>query len=292
MTPMTDPKPTVAVLTAHPLWYAAVRKRLADVRRREHPSGTRFDTGALPETPWEVAVADMGVGNDQAGEIVGQAVAWLRPHALLFVGSAGAGTYSVRLGDVVLATRVYTHDPQGSTTPRHHPASHRMEQAARMALREGTDWGRAGASVHFGPVVAVPDAAVHEARRAGDRGAAQDAALRRCPDAIAVELRSTGVACASSHTGSFGRMPEVLTVRGLTFSAVADKYADVLIDPIVETTVEAAVAVLAELVPWSAEAASADGAPRVQYRDHIDYRYSTFEGPSVGKQVNGDDSRL
>ncbi|WP_345017515.1 hypothetical protein [Streptomyces shaanxiensis] len=291
---MADPKPTVAVLTAHPRWYAAVRKRLTDVRRREHPSGTRFDTGALPETPWEVAVADMGTGNDKAGEIVGQAAAWLRPQVLMFLGSAGAGRFYVQVGDVVLATKVYLYDPQASAAPRPYPASHRLEQAARMALREGSGWCETEAAVHFGPLVALPDDAVDEARRTDDRQAVEHGALRKCPDAVAVELRSMGIACDPRLTGSFGHQPEVLTVRGITFCALDRKSPDLIFEQVIETTVAAAVAVLAELVPWSAEAASAgsaDAVPPVQYRDHIDYRYSTFEGSNVGKQVNGEDSR-
>ena len=287
---MPAPKPTAAVLTAHPRWYAAVRERLTDVRRREHPSGTRFDTGALPGTPWEVAVADMGVGNHAAGMIVEQAGVWLRPQVLLFLGSAGTSKGYVNEGDVVVATRVYTHDPQGPAAPKHQPASHRLEQAARVALRRGSGWCGTEATVHFRPVVAVPD----EAR--DEDFSAEEHALAARRGAAAVELMSTGLACAPHLTGPFGSMPETLTIRGVTYVVGRKISAEpsVLYDEVVDTTVTAAVALLTELTPWTVSAAppieATGAAPSAYYGgDHIDYRHSTIKGLSTGKSVQGED---
>ncbi|WP_254646695.1 hypothetical protein [Streptomyces sp. GbtcB6] len=288
------PYPTVAVLTSHPRWYASVRKRLADVRRREHPSGTRFDTGFLAGTRWEVAVADMGTGNDAATEIIRQAATWLHPQVLLFLGPAG-GKEFIRLGDVVVATKVYRYDRHTTAASLPQPASHRLEQAARMALREGSHWCESETGVHFRPIVAVPDERATEARRSGDCLAAEQDALETYQDAVAVELRSTGVACAPPLVGPFGNAPEILTIRGITFTVPPNKQ-DVSgpYEEVVETTTSAALAVLAELVPWSsvamASADTADGSPVIRYRDHIDFRNSVFKAPTTGKYVRGEDS--
>lgn len=57
---MPEFQPTVAVLTALPLEYTAVQAHLTDIRKREHPRGTRTAIGQLPGTPWAVALVEMG----------------------------------------------------------------------------------------------------------------------------------------------------------------------------------------------------------------------------------------
>ena len=66
---MPDTPPTVAVLTAQPLEYTAVRACLTDIEKRVHPTGTRAETGQLPGTSWRVALLEMGEGTRGAAAL-------------------------------------------------------------------------------------------------------------------------------------------------------------------------------------------------------------------------------
>src|SRR5262249_48808446 len=98
---------TVVVFTALELEYQAVRGYLAEPGLRPHPAGTLFEVGALPGTPWQVALSIVGEGNQAAAVLAERAIAMFQPAMLLFVGVAGALLSDIELGDVVVATRVY-----------------------------------------------------------------------------------------------------------------------------------------------------------------------------------------
>lgn len=237
--------PTAVILTAVALEYEAVRSLLTDMRRREHPSGTRFDTGVLPGSSWEIAVAEMGERNAAAGLIVEQAIAWLHPRALFFVGFAGGLRTGVNVGDVVVATRLYglqsdtRSQSRSLVEPDGFPATHRLEQAARAALRSGWNSVRGDAVVHFGPVAAVR----------GTHHTDAEQALSSHPDALAVELSSTGLSCCHHLVGSCAR----LTIRGITDTEVHRQVKSVDHDTrpaAAANAASAAAAVLTELSPW------------------------------------------
>jgi nucleoside phosphorylase len=144
--------PTAVILTALSVEYDAARAHLTDTETLVHASGTRVERGRLPGTPWCVALAEIGEGTLTAATLTERVNSWLAPQALFFVGVAGGLKDDINIGDVVVATKVYgihggKQTPEGFLVrPEAWHASHRLEQAARHALR-GTEY-----RAHFKPI--------------------------------------------------------------------------------------------------------------------------------------------
>ncbi|MEU9784630.1 hypothetical protein AB0H92_27290 [Streptomyces phaeochromogenes] len=162
-------------------------------------------------------------------------------------------------------------------------ASHRLEQAAREALR-----GRA----HFKPI-AVGDVVLAD-------GTSELAARIHTGynDAVAIEMEGSGVAHAVHLAGEAG----ALIIRGISDKADADKSrADAGGSQPREAAnaAAAAVAVLRELAPRPGPPRESGSDPREgpsrgpsyggdrpSYGgDHLDFRGSTFNGPFTAKSV-------
>ncbi|MFF3712480.1 5'-methylthioadenosine/S-adenosylhomocysteine nucleosidase [Streptomyces phaeochromogenes] len=285
---MPETQRTVAVLTALPLEHEAVLAHLTDVGKLTHPRyGTRARRGRLPGSPWQVALVDMGEGTLAAAALTERVLSWLEPEAVLFVGVAGGLKDDIEIGDVVVATKVYAihggkQTPDGFLgRPEAWHASHRLEQAAREALR-----GRA----HFKPV-AVGDVVLAD-------GASELATRIRTSynDAVAMEMEGSGVAHAAHLAGEAG----ALIIRGISDKADADKSradAGGSQPRAAANAAAAAVAVLRELAPrqrppQEADEADLDSAPPESPvrgpshgGDHLDFRGSTFNGPFTAKSV-------
>ncbi|MFF0203338.1 HEAT repeat domain-containing protein [Streptomyces sp. NPDC005017] len=203
--------PIAVILTALPVEYEAVRAHLTDLESLVHPSGTRAERGRLAGTSWYVALAEIGRGTLAAAALTERFHDWLRPRALLFVGVAGGLKKDIKVGDVVVATKVYgihggKQTPEGFLVrPETWRTSHRLEQAARHALR-----GRA----HFEPV-AVGDVVLADAASAIARHLHE-----HYNDAVAIEMEATGVAQAAQLT----RDLEALVIRGISDKADAHKH--------------------------------------------------------------------
>lgn len=218
--------PTVVILTAIDLEYEAVRKHLRDVHTRTHPAGTIFEVGNVAGVVGRVALAVMGEGNTGAAAIAERSIAPFQPRLLLFVGIAGALKDDIRLGDVVVPTRVYGYhggreDSLGfRARPRSYEAPHALLQRAQFVNRRG-DWARKpagsdpldGPRCHFKPIAAgevVLDSRWSPlAKRLNDH----------YDDAVAVEMESAGVAIA----GHLNQSLPVLIVRGISDHADGSK---------------------------------------------------------------------
>ncbi|MFD9964571.1 hypothetical protein [Amycolatopsis sp. NPDC058986] len=210
----------IVILTALEIEHAAVRAHLTGVERHRHRAGTLFDVGTLAARPGRrVALAATGMGNITAAALTERAIAEFAPSMLMFVGVAGGLRDWLRLGDVVVATRVYgyhggrSEDAEFLARPRAWETSHRAEQTARWLARS-SGWYRPMPSadpsavpvVHFEPVAAgdvvlnsrVSDLA-HQLRRTYN-------------DAVAIEMESAGFAVAG-HLND--RVPSI-TVRGIS----------------------------------------------------------------------------
>jgi adenosylhomocysteine nucleosidase len=97
------------VLTALGLEYEAVREFLDGVRPVPPLSGTQYETGSVTgeEWSWQVTIARIGEGSANTALHCERVIRAFQPHVVLFVGVAGSlRSGSVRLGDVVVATRV------------------------------------------------------------------------------------------------------------------------------------------------------------------------------------------
>jgi nucleoside phosphorylase len=152
----------------------------------------------------------MGEGTLTAATLTERVLSWLEPEAVLFVGVAGGLKDDIEIGDVVVATKVYAihggkQTPDGFLDrPEAWRASHRLEQAAKEALR-----GRA----HFKPI-AVGDVVLTDA------DSDLTAHIKRTyNDAVAIEMESSGVAHAVHLAGDAG----ALIIRGISDKANADK---------------------------------------------------------------------
>jgi len=162
-----DDKVTLVVLTAIDVEYLAVRERLSQVRRHNHPAGTVFETGLLPGGAGRIALTVTGVGNAGAAILAERAIAMFEPAAVLFIGVAGGLDADLELGDLVVATKVYAvhggreeHDGF-HPRPRSWDASHHLEQIARHVARAGwwktllaTEPGSEAPRVVFRPIAA------------------------------------------------------------------------------------------------------------------------------------------
>src|SRR5258708_12339256 len=99
--------PHAVILTALPVEYEAVRAHLKDTREKVH-EGTIYELGQFQsgDQSWEVAIAEIGMGNAGAASAAERAVACFKPQLVLFVGAAG-GLKAVQLGDVVAPKQAY-----------------------------------------------------------------------------------------------------------------------------------------------------------------------------------------
>ncbi len=284
----------MVVLTALSLEYTAVRGHLAEVRKREHPRGTRAAVGVLAGTPWSVALVQMGEGNLTAAALTERVMTWLEPEAVFFVGVAGALKSDIALGDVVVATKVYAvhggkdTDEGFLVRPEAWRASHRLRAAAQDALRDDP-------RVHLKPIAAG------DVVLAASSSALAEHLRKYYDDAAAIEMEGAGVVSAVDLAGG-----DALVIRGISDRADGDKSrvdGEGWQPRAAAGAASALVAVLRELRPFGGRSSAAgpagtddseEGHRRgsVHGGDHFDFRNSTFNGPFVGKRVErGDGER-
>ncbi|MBT2418575.1 substrate-binding domain-containing protein [Streptomyces sp. ISL-22] len=204
---MTDTSPTVVILTALRVEYEAVRKLIVNGREVHHDDGTLFFHGHLKNTRWQVALARTGEGNDSAAAVAMQGHQLFRPKAQLFVGIAGSLKDDIRLGDVVVASKVYAiHGARANGTsfqarPTSYLPAYRLLQAALSAEYEL----RRKQRVHTKPI-AAGDVLLDS----------RDSALRdwikqHYNDAAAIEMEGAGAAQAGHVAGL-----DTLIIRGIS----------------------------------------------------------------------------
>lgn len=215
----------VVILTALDLEYAAVRDQLTDLRVRRHPAGTRFEVGRIGQSDCRVALGLVGKGNHPAAVLAERAMAEFSPAAVLFVGVAGGLWPNIRLGDVVVASKIYAYhggtseDDGLKARPKAWEIPHEADQIAHhvdrsVAWRRGLPVG-AAPKVHFGPIAAgevVQDSGFSEQARW---------IRQHYNDAVAIEMEAAGVAQA----GHLNRALPVVVVRGISDHADGSKAA-------------------------------------------------------------------
>ncbi|MGW6449774.1 5'-methylthioadenosine/S-adenosylhomocysteine nucleosidase family protein [Lentzea sp. NPDC055074] len=213
----------IVVLTALDLEYDAVRAHLSDLKPHLTPAGTLFEVGAVTgNRSCEVAIGLVGKGNNSAATLTERAIVEFGPAAVFFVGIAGALRDWLRIGDVVVATKVYgyhggrVNDAGFNARPKAWEAPHHIEQLARHTRRKGDWWPSENGErpeVHFEPVAAGE---VVLDKRDSDLGEMLRAHFN---DAVAIEMESAGVAGA----GHLNNATPTFTVRGISDAANGDK---------------------------------------------------------------------
>ncbi|MCW1096562.1 5'-methylthioadenosine/S-adenosylhomocysteine nucleosidase [Streptomyces sp. RS2] len=275
---MPDIQPTVLVLTALPLEYAAIRAHVVERKERVHRDGTRVEIGRLPDTSWHVALAELGMGAERTAALTTQLIHWLRPEAVLFVGIAGSLKDDIGIGDVVVGTQVYEihggkQTPEGFLVrPKALPGSHALEQAARSAVRD-----MPGVRAHFMPI-ATGDVVLADAESEIARFV-----RRSYNDAGAIEMEGSGALRAAHLSGQL----DALVIRGISDRADAEKHtadASGAQQRAAEQAAAVTVAVLHKHRPREGSSDPEEGPQEATYGgDHIDFRGSTFHGPVTGK---------
>jgi 5'-methylthioadenosine/S-adenosylhomocysteine nucleosidase len=281
-------RPTVVILTALALEYAAVRAHVPEREERVHRDGTLVEYGPLPGTDWHVALAELGEGNGAAAALTTQLVNWLEPQAVLFVGVAGSLKDDIGIGDVVVGTKVYgihggKQTPEGfQVRPEAWPVSHALVSAARSAVRDMPD-----VQTHFKPIasgdVVLADAKSEIARHLREN----------YNDAAAIEMEGAGTLQAAHLNGHV----HALVVRGISDHADAHKAKADAKGSQQQAAAQAAsvaMAVLRKHRPRTSSLDSSDSEEGPHRRrdggatyggDHIDFRGGVFHAPVTGKRT-------
>lgn len=212
------PQAKAVVLCALEVEYAAMRSQLTSLWTWDHPAGTLFEIGRIPDTDREVALAVLGPGNLGAGVVAERAISSFSPAVLLFVGVAGSLKEKVKLGDIVVAGQVDAyHGGRAAQDFRARPqawgAPHRLEQWARRVDRNG-DWRErlpaaergSPLTVHFRPI------ASGEVVLDSKESALFTHLNTHYNDAAAIEMEGAGIAQAAHFNDSL----PALVIRGIS----------------------------------------------------------------------------
>lgn len=217
----------IVILTALNVERDAVLEHLVDVKEHHHAQGTVFDIGVIAGHPHHrVAVGVTGPGTTTAAVLTERAKAEFSPAAMLFIGVAGGLKDWLAIGDVVVATKVYSYqggrseDDGFRVSPRSWEISHRLEQAARRLPRRNT-WYEFlpeevrlhGPAVEFGPI-AVGDVVLDSATSPIARRISES-----YNDSIAVEMEGSGFA----HAAALNDQLPVAVIRGVSDRADGTK---------------------------------------------------------------------
>jgi nucleoside phosphorylase len=219
----------IVIMTALDVERAAVLEHLVDVRPHRHPSGTVFDVGTVAGHPGHgVAVALTGAGTTAAATLTERANAEFAPAAMVFVGVAGGLRDWLAIGDVVVATKIYSYQGGRSeedeflVRPSAWSISHRLDQEARRLLRGNTwhsflpDRADEDAPVAYFEPIAVGDVVLNS--RTSDLARRLRASYN---DAVAVEMEGSGFA----HAAHLGNQVHAVAVRGISDHADGGKAA-------------------------------------------------------------------
>lgn len=75
----TSHRGTVVILTVLEVEHQAVRAHLANLEQRQHAAGTLFEVGRLTDSPWIIALAEAGEGNQAAAVLAERAISMFEP---------------------------------------------------------------------------------------------------------------------------------------------------------------------------------------------------------------------
>lgn len=212
---------TAVVLTALPVEFEAVRAYGEHWQELECKSTLYeqniFSTGVWS---WRVVIAQIGAGNVGAALEVERAITCFQPSVVFFVGVAG-GVKDVNIGDVVVATKVYSYESGKETEQRFLPrpdtaqTSYRLLQQAQVVKRK-TDWQQRikgnTAKLRTKPRVFVGPIASGEKVVASARSALAQFLHSTYNDTLAVEMEAGGALKAIHANVSV----EALVIRGIS----------------------------------------------------------------------------
>jgi parallel beta-helix repeat protein len=216
--PVRETRPRAVILTALPVEYQAVRAHLSEVREQIHEQGTVYEEGVFSgEQEWDVSLVEIGAGNVTTAAEAERAMQHFHPRVLLFVGVAG-GLKDARVGDVVIATKVYGYESgkagsEFSPRPAVLTPSYRLEQRARAEARK-KDW-LTRAAIQLGdlkPRAMLGPIAAGEKVVASRASEISQFIQQNYGDSLAIEMEGHGLLEAAS----LNERVEALVVRGIS----------------------------------------------------------------------------
>lgn len=216
------------ICTALPLEIVAVRSFLIDIHHKTSRSGNVFDLGSFPcqRGNWQVLIAETGAGNIPAALSTQEAIQHFDPQIVLFVGVAG-GMKDVKIGDVVIGTKVYEYQRGKLTMAGFHPrpATHlgafRLLEQAKAVRRDDRWQNRIRPTPSKKPRAFLGAIAAGEAVIASRAGDLFDMLQENYSDALAVEMEGSGFLGATYVTRYDG-----LVIRGISDLIVGKADAD------------------------------------------------------------------
>lgn len=218
--PLTQLVPKAVILTALGVECKAVFAHLANTQEVVHPTGTIYNQGEFRRrdgSTWSVAVAQIGPGNAGAAVEAQRAIDFFNPKTIFFVGIAG-GIKDVKLGDVVVATRVYGYEAgrqdakQFYARPDVGQADYNLVQRARADANSDNWLKRLTDPTNPPPQVLVKPIAAGERVVADIRAETVRFLHQHYNDAIAVEMEGRGFLVATQQN------PKVsaIVIRGIS----------------------------------------------------------------------------
>lgn len=186
-----------------------------------HPNGTVYTQGQFNahNGTWNVAIAQIDMGNASAGIEAVRAMMQFNPRVILFVGVAG-GIKDVKVGDVVAASIVYDYecgkviDDRTLPRPKLGEADYDLKQRAQAEARKD-DWReqiRSGSSSDVAPSVYVKPIAAGEKVIASRKAEVYEYLREYYDDAIAVEMEGFGFLKATQQVKNVSAM----VIRGIS----------------------------------------------------------------------------
>ena len=191
----TDPQ-TVVIVTALDVETKAVLRHLDEGWTDEGVQGTVCYRGKFEG--WDVAIVEAGPGNPSTAALADRAISRYEPSIALFVG-VGGGVKNVKLGDVVVASKVYGYDSGKDTAEGFkvrgdlQRSAHALEQRAR-AMCKRNEWRRRlhPEIKHETPELIVGPIAAGEKVVASQHSETAEFLKKHYSDALAVEMEGRG----------------------------------------------------------------------------------------------------
>lgn len=209
-----DPQ-VVVIVTALDVETKAVLRHLGDGWTDEQVQGTVYYRGKFES--WDVVVVEAGPGNSSAAVLAGGAISRYQPAIALFVG-VGGGIKDVKLGDVVVASKVYGYESGKDTAtgfkerPDLQRSAHPLEQRARAMCKRNEWRQRLDQNIdHGSPELMVGPVAAGEKVVASQRSATAKFLKQHYSDAIAVEMEGRGFLEAAHINSVLGTV-----IRGIS----------------------------------------------------------------------------
>jgi nucleoside phosphorylase len=209
---------TVVILTALPVEFEAVRA-YGEHWQEVECKGTLYERSIFSTEvwSWRVVIAQIGAGNVGAALEVERAITCFQPSVVFFVGVAG-GVKDVKIGDVVVATKVHSYE-SGKETEQHFlprpdtaQTSYRLIQQAQ-AVKRKRDWQkRIKGDTGTKPQVFVGPIASGEKVVTSARSDLARFLLSTYNDTLAVEMEARGALKAIHANASV----DALVIRGIS----------------------------------------------------------------------------